>query len=1387
MRIDDVDGEATPRTRWRLHRGGVVNIWQYTEEVFDLSGGRVIFKGTNGSGKSRTLELLLPLCLDGDLRTMGCKGFDTVSMGRLMLDDYTQGSSRLGYAWVELRREAADGSEEFLTTGVGVKATASSRQVSDSWRFITPLRVNIDFALMEQDRPITPARLREHIGADAVVDEAAAFQERVAAAVYGIKGGGRYTDLLHLQRTLRNPDIGLKVLQGQLEQLLSDALPPIDSGVVVRTANGLDNLEGVRRNVARLRVADTALQEFLSGYRGYARGVLADRASVLTKAEKDLERARRAYAKQESEHAEAEEHSEKARADRDALTERREVVQAELDALKSSDAYRALGDLDDKAETVASQRRNAEGALRHAAELRTAEEQSVAALHRAAATVRRAGESVRGAAGAARESLSSVGLGAPLGDTSALVPKTSPRGETARVLLCADPGAPAEEVRRPLPPAVDVPSLVEEAGRVAGRIEAAARAVGERGPLLTGLRARAQRLTEHADRVRQLGAAAERAAEESADAAQRSRQTQEQVDTAAGEWTDAVREWRGKRPAPAPGTDAPELDQAPETAAVAADPESFGDAERRARATLQPAARAVQQSVLAAQQRRADAHDVHAALEAELVELRSAVEVALPDPELTRARRAAGEGLPFYRAVDFAADLPAERRAALEAALQASGLLNAWVPRAGLPDDDLDTWAVPGEPVSGPSLADLLRPAGGDEPVVSEETVRALLRSIPLSGDGAGGLTLSADGDGRWRAGVLHGRHAKDEAEHIGAGAREAVRRRRIAALQERVAEAAGLVEEHAAHLAHAEALERAWESWLTAFPGTGTLLTAHVEARTARSAARRAAADAERAEAEHARERAEFTADRAAHRRSCGDLGVAEDAETLAALCEEARTATSALEQCSGLLARDYPEALEGVRAAREDHATTCSGRRDAETAALEAHRRHSEAHAALETLRSTLGHDAEEVALRVRALAEERDRLKDESPKVFDHYDTLRDTSKELEGRLEAARMRIEGADGLLGKVSDAEDALTDAAGVAGVWEAATEQVDPPFERAELRTALTDALSEGEPPGDPAALERDLLTRIHTLQSALSGTHDVQADRHPRHGILTVTVSEESGTAPVAATARLTLARLEEAESNLTGREEQIFEDYLLSDIAEELRRQIAAAESLTRRMNTVLTSAHSSQGVRVELTWEPATHLDPAERSAFALAKKSAAQRSPEENERLRRALMDRIRTTRDEGRSSGYAEVLTGALDYRAWYAYRVRVHDIGPDGQARDRRMRQLSSGETRLVSYVTLFAASAAFYDALEADIDGTLRLVLLDEAFERLDDPTIARLLELLVDLDMDWAITWPSGYGVSSRIPRMHIYDILKRKGAWGVACARTTWNGSGFDAAA
>lgn len=1373
------------RERWRLHRGGVVNIWQYRDEEFDFSGGRVILKGTNGSGKSRTLELLLPLCLDGDLRNMGCKGFDTVSMSRLMLDDYTGGTMRLGYAWVELRRVLADGTEAFVTCGVGVKASASTRQISDSWRFVTPLRVNKDFALMEQDRPITAARMREHLGEEALVSGQEAFQQRVAAAVYGITGGNRYTDLLHLQRTLRNPDIGLKVLQGQLEQLLSDALPPVDPAVITRTATGLDNLEGVRRNVARLRRADAALGEFLSGYRDYARGVLTDRDARLAAAERELDRARAAHRRREEERAAAEAEHQRAVHARDTAVARLDDVQSELEALKVSPAYGALGDLQDKEAAVASQRRHVETILRTAQEMRTAEGQAADAVERAAALSVRLGESAGSRAARAREVLGALGLPGGLGPLPALVPRTQRRTAPARVLLSPDPDARPEEIVRVRAPDIDPDALDRAAARAADAVAAARDAAGERGPVLEGLRAEAERLHEAQGRTERLAEGTARAAEESARAGRRVAESEDRLRHLAAQWSHAVERWAEEGlPAgegPAPG----ELPPLPDPRAVRSDPESFRHSHREVRTALQPRVRAVQHSVVVAEQRLADAGAERSRIQAELEGLRAAAEVGLAAPELTTAPRDEARGAVFFKLVDFAPGLEAAERAGLEAALHACGLLNAWVGADGRVESDGgdETWALPCGPVAGPSLADVLRPAAADDGAVPAAVVAALLEAVPLGGAAPGGDTgarLAVGVDGRWSSGVLRGLHRKPEAEHIGAGARGQARRRRIAEVESAAERAAENEVRLRAGLESARDLERSWNSCLDAFPDIAEVLRAHLDAQTRRTAARRAAAEAEQAEAELAGARARWEAERAAQRRACGDLGIGDGLAELRELCGQARQAVQLLEGLHTLLRREYPEALRSVGAAQADHARTARSREEAEAECRETHRSYAEAHAVLSTLRSSLGRDAEEVSAQITGLEEERRALRARVPKAQSEVEERGRALTRAEDRVEGAEEQVRERHAA---VADAEDALTGAAGVPGVWEAATGQVEPPFERADLRAALAEA-GGADTARETAALERDLISRIQTLQTALAGTHDVRADRD--QGILTVAVSEESGTAPVAATARLTAAQLAGAEQNLTEREDGVFEEYLLGDIAEELHRQIGAAEALTRRMNTVLEGAHSSQGVRVELSWDPAPHLDPAERSALGLAKKPVGRRTAQEHERLRRALMDRIRATRAEGRSSGYAEVLGAALDYRQWYAYRVRIHDTGPDGRPRDRRVRQLSSGETRLVSYVSLFAASAAFYDALETEAEGPLRIVLLDEAFERLDDPTIARLLELLVDLDMDWAITWPSGYGVSPRIDRMHIYDILKRRGAWGVACARTTWNGSGFERA-
>ena len=110
---------------------------------------------------------------------------------------------------------------------------------------------------------------------------------------------------------------------------------------------------------------------------------------------------------------------------------------------------------------------------------------------------------------------------------------------------------------------------------------------------------------------------------------------------------------------------------------------------------------------------RRAAHAEHAVeLEAEIERLRAGGHDAPPVPH-TRAPGVRDDrpGAPLWKVTDFAPDVPDEHRAGLEAALEAAGILDAWVtPDGNLVDGDVTV--VSGlAPVPGPSCASVLVPA----------------------------------------------------------------------------------------------------------------------------------------------------------------------------------------------------------------------------------------------------------------------------------------------------------------------------------------------------------------------------------------------------------------------------------------------------------------------------------------------------------------------------------------------------------------------------------------------------------------------------------------------------------------------------------------------------
>ncbi|TCO58688.1 TIGR02680 family protein [Actinocrispum wychmicini] len=1338
--------------RWRLHRGGIVNVWQYAEQTFDFSGGRAIFQGTNGSGKSRTLELLLPLCLDGDLRQLGSKGFDTVSIRRLMLDDYDGGPNRIGYAWIELRRDA-----HILTCGLGVKASKTSQQISDSWRFITPARVGVDFQLVGPDRvPLGSAQLREVLGADCVLEEQA-FRAKIAETVYGVPAG-RYGDLLHLQRTLRNPDVGLKVLEGQLEQILSDALPPLDAAMVEQLATSFDDLESIRENITRLGTADKALRTFLRTYSDYALAGLRSSAERLKAGEDsvrklgaqtkkltaDLDRAR--TDRTEAERAEAE------------LEGGEQQAEDTIGALKELPAFRDLQDLQSREKLVAASRSAASAALDVANKQRVAEDASVDGvvrlLRRLAQDLDSAGEFGE----TLRMALRAAGLDDSLSPTLPRWAESDGETVTERVRAKPDPEAEPLPIERKVPPPVAVDELLQTLTEAADRAGRAAKEARQRSALTSALHQQAVEQEKQEQRVETLRSSARSAQLEATEAAGRRNQANQELVTEADVWLEQVTTWRKAGPLRAAHPDH-EL-RLPSIEDLCANPGEARALTTAARQWTAPLVQTARETAHAVSQRRTDTLSAIAERDSELTALRAGKE---PEP------RDSATGAAFYRLVDFRPNLSDADRAGLESALEASRLLTARVTPEGSVPDLADVLASPGTPLDGPALSDVLVASAVPDSPVPTARVDELLRSIGL-GASDGNMTLSVDG--HWRAGALHGVWSKPAAEYVGAGARAAARQRRIVELEDELAALRHELASTEQEQRSANDIVAEWERHLEKFPGDEELIAKHTRMRSEQEATERANKHAQQLREEHDQMQTRWQATTADLLRQAGDAGLSPRSDDLRQAQQSAAEAQGAAERLAEALRQRCRGTVEDLVDANHRYHAAVADRTSAETEADQKCAEYAAQAGTLTELTGAVGGEAKEIASRLAELESSRKRMRVELKDVRERITELREQAAKLDALLGTAAEQLTTAEeAQSGAVRTFQAVVT----APGVLSAAL----PDLESPDLDTVRA-AVMESDRKN---ASETAVITKLQDLQTALAGGYDIAADEHA--GLLTVSVAGEEGGRPVALAAKQVSSKLAEQRGFLDEQYQRIFADYLIRDLAEWLRGQIAVAEDLAKRMNEVLSQAQSSQGVHVQLEWKPSAALDDETRQALSLVRMPYGERTSAQDATLRRVFTERIEAERDT-HSSGYAEILARALDYRSWHAFTVRVADTGPDGGQRVRRLRQLSSGETRLVSYVTLFAAAAAFYDAVSGTSEdfAPLRLVLLDEAFERLDDPTIARMLGLLVDLDMDWVITWPSGWGVSDKIPRMHIYDVLRPRNGRGVACTQTTWDGAAMD---
>lgn len=275
-------------SKWHMHRMGLVDFWYYVNEEFYFKEGHLLLRGSNGSGKSVTMQSFIPLLLDGNKSSERLDAFGTKSrkIENYLLDEHIDRDDRIGYLYLEFKRED---SEVYKTIGIGLHAR-KGRDV-DSWYFVIEdnQRIGFDISLMENKLAITKTRLKNIIGEEAFITAQKVYMERVNRALFGFESLDEYRDAIALLLQLRSPKLSNSLKPDKLNDLLSDSLQALSEEDLRPMSEAISNMDGIKDRLDALMLSNQAAKNIKQVYDEYNRFLIVDKYQKYAREYKTLQ------------------------------------------------------------------------------------------------------------------------------------------------------------------------------------------------------------------------------------------------------------------------------------------------------------------------------------------------------------------------------------------------------------------------------------------------------------------------------------------------------------------------------------------------------------------------------------------------------------------------------------------------------------------------------------------------------------------------------------------------------------------------------------------------------------------------------------------------------------------------------------------------------------------------------------------------------------------------------------------------------------------------------------------------------------------------------------------------------------------------------------------
>ena len=260
---------------------GLLNFWYYDEEEFQLCDGKIIFRGTNGSGKSVTTQSFIPLLLDGDKRP---SRIDPFGSNARKIENYILVNEdeidRISYLYIEFVKPQT---KSYMTIGMGMRGRKG--KPLESWYFILKdgRRVNHDFKLYKylgEKFPLTAKQLENEIGEGNVFTKSQKeYMEKVNENLFGYSDIESYKDLLNLLIQLRSPKLSKDFKPTVIYDILKQSLNTLSDDDLRSMAEAMDNMDNLNLRLEELKKSIDACSRIKRVFDIYNMYILYNKAS----------------------------------------------------------------------------------------------------------------------------------------------------------------------------------------------------------------------------------------------------------------------------------------------------------------------------------------------------------------------------------------------------------------------------------------------------------------------------------------------------------------------------------------------------------------------------------------------------------------------------------------------------------------------------------------------------------------------------------------------------------------------------------------------------------------------------------------------------------------------------------------------------------------------------------------------------------------------------------------------------------------------------------------------------------------------------------------------------------------------------------------------------